>query len=143
MVASTSWNTDRRLSISADRSGWPAVRLTAAVSLSGGPPSLPGGLVVFPSQRALQECFLHLRTTALHLAVLRAMADHGLKKVLVYFNLTSDARLFARELPHTLRRVACTDPHLVPATLPETLFVHGEAPSSARRPSSTSPEPPP
>ncbi|MEU6616386.1 hypothetical protein [Streptomyces parvus] len=29
-----------------------------------------------------------LRTTAPHLAVLRAMADHGLKKVLVYFNLT-------------------------------------------------------
>ncbi|MER6775302.1 Helicase associated domain protein [Streptomyces bacillaris] len=67
-----------------------------------------------------------LRTTALHLAVLRAMADHGLKKVLVYFNLTSDARLFARELPHTLRQLAATAPHLVPAALPETLFVHGE-----------------
>ncbi|MFF5826055.1 Helicase associated domain protein [[Kitasatospora] papulosa] len=67
-----------------------------------------------------------LRTTALHLAVLRAMADHGLKKVLVYFNLTSDARLFARELPHTLRRLTRTDPHLVPATQPQTLFVHGE-----------------
>ncbi len=51
-----------------------------------------------------------LRTTALHLAVLRAMADHGLKKVLVYFNLTSDARLFARELPHTLRQLAATAP---------------------------------
>ncbi|MFI5740935.1 Helicase associated domain protein [Streptomyces anulatus] len=67
-----------------------------------------------------------LRTTALHLAVLRAMADHGLKKVLVYFNLTSDARLFACELPHTLRQLAATAPHLVPATTPETLFVHGE-----------------
>ncbi|MFD4175206.1 DEAD/DEAH box helicase [Streptomyces anulatus] len=67
-----------------------------------------------------------LRTTALHLAVLRAMADHGLKKVLVYFNLTSDARSFARELPHTLRQLAATAPHLVPATQPETLFVHGE-----------------
>ncbi|MFD7764734.1 DEAD/DEAH box helicase [Streptomyces microflavus] len=67
-----------------------------------------------------------LRTTALHLAVLRAMADHGLKKVLVYFNLTSDARLFARELPHTLRQLAATAPHLVPATRLETLFVHGE-----------------
>ncbi|MFE5998788.1 Helicase associated domain protein [Streptomyces sp. NPDC056454] len=54
------------------------------------------------------------------------MADHGLKKVLVYFNLTSDARLFARELPHTLRQLAATAPHLVPATQPETLFVHGE-----------------
>ncbi|MEV7060910.1 Helicase associated domain protein [Streptomyces microflavus] len=67
-----------------------------------------------------------LRTTALHLAVLRAMADHGLQKVLVYFNLTSDARLFARELPHTLRQLAATAPHLVPATRLETLFVHGE-----------------
>ncbi|MEU0311970.1 helicase associated domain-containing protein, partial [Streptomyces cyaneofuscatus] len=67
-----------------------------------------------------------LRTTALHLAVLRAMADHGLKKVLVYFNLTSDARLFALELPHTLRQLAATAPHLVPAARLETLFVHGE-----------------
>ncbi|WP_097909771.1 DEAD/DEAH box helicase [Streptomyces sp. b84] len=67
-----------------------------------------------------------LRTVALHLAVLRAMADHGLKKVLVYFNLTSDARFFARELPHTLRQLAATAPHLVPATQPETMFVHGE-----------------
>ncbi|MGW2282664.1 Helicase associated domain protein [Streptomyces sp. NPDC001770] len=67
-----------------------------------------------------------LRTTALHLAVLRAMRDHDLKKVLVYFNLVSDARLFARELPHTLRRLKATDPGLIPATPPELLFVHGE-----------------
>ncbi|MFI9191125.1 hypothetical protein ACIG0A_17785 [Streptomyces californicus] len=73
------------------------------------------------------------------------MADHGLKKVLVYFNLTSDARLFARELPHTLRQLAATAPHLVPTTQPETLFVHGEdtPPSSARRPSPASPKPTP
>ncbi|MEV5582705.1 hypothetical protein AB0L39_29610 [Streptomyces parvus] len=74
-----------------------------------------------------------LRTAALHLAVLRAMADHGLKKVLVYLNLTSDARPFARELPHTLRRLARTDPHLVPTTLPETLFVHDEAPQQREK----------
>jgi predicted helicase len=49
-----------------------------------------------------------LRTTALHLAVLRAMTEHGLKKVLVYFNLVSDARRFARELAHTLRLLAPT-----------------------------------
>ncbi|WP_405628020.1 Helicase associated domain protein [Streptomyces sp. NBC_01174] len=67
-----------------------------------------------------------LRTTALHLAVLRAMRDHDLKKVLVYFNLVSDARLFARELPHTLRQLKATDPGLIPATGPELLFVHGE-----------------
>ncbi|WP_406377082.1 DEAD/DEAH box helicase family protein [[Kitasatospora] papulosa] len=76
-----------------------------------------------------------LRTTALHLAVLRAMRDHDLKKVLVYFNLVSDARLFARELPHTLPRLAATDPGLIPATPPELLFVHGEdtPPPEARR----------
>lgn len=67
-----------------------------------------------------------LRTTALHLAVLRAMRNHDLKKVLVYFNLVSDARLFARELPHTLRQLTATDPGLTPATPPELLFVHGE-----------------
>ncbi|MFI9251302.1 Helicase associated domain protein [Streptomyces sp. NPDC053069] len=67
-----------------------------------------------------------LRTTALHLAVLRAMTEHGLKKVLVYFNLVSDARRFARELPHTLRLLARTDPGLVPGTDPELFFAHGE-----------------
>ncbi|MFM9458330.1 DEAD/DEAH box helicase [Streptomyces europaeiscabiei] len=67
-----------------------------------------------------------LRTTALHLSVLRAMTEHGLKKVLVYFNLVSDARRFARELPHTLRLLARTDPGLVPDVTPELFFAHGE-----------------
>ncbi|MDL5198619.1 DEAD/DEAH box helicase [Streptomyces sp. ALI-76-A] len=67
-----------------------------------------------------------LRTTALHLSVLRAMTEHGLKKVLVYFNLVSGARLFARELPHTLRLLARTDPGLVPDITPELFFAHGE-----------------
>ncbi|MFB6755719.1 Helicase associated domain protein [Streptomyces sp. NPDC056353] len=67
-----------------------------------------------------------LRTTALHLAVLRAMTEHGLKKVLVYFNLVSDARRFARELPHTLRLLTRTDPGLVPDITPELFFAHGE-----------------
>ncbi|MQL62856.1 restriction endonuclease subunit R [Streptomyces vinaceus] len=67
-----------------------------------------------------------LRTTALHLAVLRAMTEHGLKKVLVYFNLVSDARRFARELPHTLRLLARTDPGLVPGIDPQMFFAHGE-----------------
>lgn len=85
-----------------------------------------------------------LRTTALHLAVLRAMRNHDLKKVLVYFNLVSDARLFARELPHTLRQLTATDPGLTPATPPELLFVHGEdTPSSAKTPSPASPTPTP
>ncbi|MER7057641.1 Helicase associated domain protein [Streptomyces sp. NPDC000351] len=67
-----------------------------------------------------------LRTTALHLAVLRAMTEHGLKKVLVYFNLVSDARRFARELPHTLRLLARTDPHLAPGAALALFFAHGE-----------------
>ncbi|MFF3467603.1 Helicase associated domain protein [Streptomyces sp. NPDC002619] len=67
-----------------------------------------------------------LRTTALHLAVLRAMTEHGLKKVLVYFNLVSDARRFARELPHTLRLLRQTDPGLTPGIDPKLFFVHGE-----------------
>ncbi|MEV8061649.1 DEAD/DEAH box helicase family protein [Streptomyces antimycoticus] len=45
-----------------------------------------------------QEQESALRTTALHLAVLRAMTEHGLNRVLVYFNLVSDARRFTREL---------------------------------------------
>ncbi|MEU6338911.1 Helicase associated domain protein [Streptomyces cellulosae] len=67
-----------------------------------------------------------LRTTALHLSVLRAMTEHRLSKVLVYFNLVSDARRFARELPHTLRLLARTDPDLVPDITPELFFAHGE-----------------
>ncbi|MDX2557249.1 DEAD/DEAH box helicase [Streptomyces stelliscabiei] len=67
-----------------------------------------------------------LRTTALHLSVLRAMTEHGLKKVLVYFNLVSDARRFTRELPHTLRLLARTDPDLVPDITPELFFAHGQ-----------------
>ncbi|TCR15916.1 DEAD/DEAH box helicase [Streptomyces sp. BK205] len=67
-----------------------------------------------------------LRTTALHLAVLRAMTEHRLKKVLVYFNLVSDARRFARELPHTLRLLRRTDPDLAPDSTPHLFFVHGE-----------------
>ncbi|MFF9206325.1 DEAD/DEAH box helicase family protein [Streptomyces sp. NPDC014986] len=67
-----------------------------------------------------------LRTTALHLSVLRAMTEHCLSKVLVYFNLVSDARRFARELPHTLRLLARTDPGLVPDITPKLFFAHGE-----------------
>ncbi|WP_333774454.1 DEAD/DEAH box helicase [Streptomyces sp. IBSBF 3136] len=67
-----------------------------------------------------------LRTTALHLSVLRAMTEHGLRKVLVYFHLVSDARRFARELPHTLRLLAKADPDLVPGVDPQLFFAHGE-----------------
>ncbi|MFK0025673.1 Helicase associated domain protein [Streptomyces sp. NPDC090798] len=73
-----------------------------------------------------EEADSALRTTALHLAVLRAMTEHGLKKVLVYFNLVSDARLFARELPHTRRQLARTDPGLCPDIAPQLFFAHGE-----------------
>jgi superfamily II DNA or RNA helicase len=67
-----------------------------------------------------------LRTTALHLAVLRAMTEHDLRKVLVYFNLVSDARRFARELPHTLRLLRATAPDLCPDLTPDVFFAHGE-----------------
>ncbi|MEU7109762.1 Helicase associated domain protein [Streptomyces sp. NPDC046215] len=43
------------------------------------------------------------RTTALHLAVLKAMAEHDLKHVIVYFQQIADATDFARQFPHTLR----------------------------------------
>lgn len=43
------------------------------------------------------------RTTALHLAVLKAMTAHDLKHVIVYFQQDADAADFARQFPHTLR----------------------------------------
>ncbi|MGW9438667.1 Helicase associated domain protein [Streptomyces sp. NPDC055607] len=67
-----------------------------------------------------------LRTTALHLAVLKAMTQHHLKRVLVYFHLVEDATRFTRELPHTLRLLRRTAPHLCPDVDPRLFFVHGE-----------------
>ncbi|MGW7639114.1 Helicase associated domain protein [Streptomyces decoyicus] len=67
-----------------------------------------------------------LRTTALHLAVLKAMTEHRLRRVLVYFTLVSDARRFARELPHTLRLLRRTAPELCPDVTPQLFFAHGE-----------------
>ncbi|WP_341845825.1 DEAD/DEAH box helicase [Streptomyces atriruber] len=43
------------------------------------------------------------RTTALHLAVLKAMTEHDLKHVIVYFQQVADAEDFTRQFPHTLR----------------------------------------
>ncbi|MEU8581901.1 DEAD/DEAH box helicase [Streptomyces abikoensis] len=43
------------------------------------------------------------RTTALHLAVLKAMTEHDLRHVIVYFQQVADASDFARQFPHTLR----------------------------------------
>jgi superfamily II DNA or RNA helicase len=79
-----------------------------------------------PSTGSAQEPDGALRTTAMHLAVLRAMTEHGLKKVLIYFNLVSDARRFTRELPHTLRLLRHTDPGLCSELTPEVFFAHGE-----------------
>ncbi|WP_256338423.1 DEAD/DEAH box helicase [Streptomyces sp. KS_5] len=73
-----------------------------------------------------------LRTTALHLAVLKAMAAHQQRRVLVYFNLVEDAKRFARELPHTLRRLRAHAPGLGPDISPEVFFVHGDMPSAQR-----------
>jgi superfamily II DNA or RNA helicase len=46
------------------------------------------------------------RTTALHLAVLKAMSEHDLHHVIVYFQQVADATDFARQFPHTLRTLA-------------------------------------
>ncbi|MFE6475704.1 DEAD/DEAH box helicase [Streptomyces rochei] len=89
-------------------------------SPSRAPAARPGGSTGDHKQNSA------LRTTALHLSVLRAMTEHRLAKVLVYFNLVSDARRFARELPHTLRLLARTDPDLVPDITPQLFFAHGE-----------------
>ncbi|MFF2654290.1 Helicase associated domain protein [Streptomyces sp. NPDC058045] len=43
------------------------------------------------------------RTSALHLAVLKAMREHDLHHVIVYFQQIADASDFARQFPHTLR----------------------------------------
>ncbi|MFJ8957722.1 Helicase associated domain protein [Streptomyces sp. NPDC102381] len=43
------------------------------------------------------------RTTALHLAVLKAMTEHDLHHVIVYFQQINDAADFAHQFPHTLR----------------------------------------
>lgn len=67
-----------------------------------------------------------LRTTALHLAVLKAMSDHELRRVLVFFHLVEDARRFTRELGHTLRRLRQADPRVFPDLHPAMFFVHGD-----------------
>ncbi|WP_106437559.1 MULTISPECIES: DEAD/DEAH box helicase [Kitasatospora] len=64
-----------------------------------------------------------LRTTALHLAVHKAMTEHQLHHVLVYFNEVATARDFTREYPHTLRRLP---PELRPATMPSVLHINGD-----------------
>ncbi|MEU6655744.1 Helicase associated domain protein [Streptomyces sp. NPDC046900] len=88
--------------------------------------NLPAPGTAAPGHGNVQDADSALRTTALHLAVLRAMTDHGLKKVLVYFNLVSDARHFARELPQTLRLLRKTHPDLCPDITPQLFFAHGD-----------------
>jgi len=46
-----------------------------------------------------------LRNAAMHVAVLRAIADHGLRRVLVFFNRIEDADAFAATFPQTAREV--------------------------------------
>ncbi|MGW6207382.1 Helicase associated domain protein [Streptomyces sp. NPDC055089] len=50
------------------------------------------------------------RTTALHLAVLKAMTEHDLHHVIVYFQQVADATDFARQFPHTLRTLTDDQP---------------------------------
>lgn len=63
------------------------------------------------------------RTTALHLAITKAINDHDLRHVLVYFNEVDAATRFTREYPHTLRRLP---PELRPARAPHVSAIHGE-----------------
>ncbi|WP_257002386.1 DEAD/DEAH box helicase [Streptomyces sp. WZ.A104] len=67
-----------------------------------------------------------LRTTALHLAVLGAMAKHSMRRVLVFFHLVEDSIRFTRELPHTLGRLRKADPDCFPGLDPDVSFVHGD-----------------
>ncbi|MFF5344112.1 Helicase associated domain protein [Streptomyces althioticus] len=67
-----------------------------------------------------------LRTSALHLAVLNAMAQHSLRKVLVFFHLVEDARQFSTELGYTLRRLRHAQPDTFLGLDPDTFFVHGD-----------------
>ncbi|MFF3950591.1 hypothetical protein ACFYYN_38160 [Streptomyces sp. NPDC001902] len=54
------------------------------------------------------------------------MAEHQLKRVLVYFQLVADAKRFTRELGHTLRLLRTTAPELCPDLDPLTLYVDGD-----------------
>lgn len=67
-----------------------------------------------------------LRTTALHLAVLSAMAAHSARRILVFFHLVDDAVRFTREIGHTLRQLRRTDPEAFPGLDPQVFFVHGD-----------------
>ncbi len=67
-----------------------------------------------------------LRTTALHLAVLNAMSQHSMHRVLVFFHLVEDAKRFTKELGHTLRRLRLARPDAFPGLNPDVLFVHGD-----------------
>ncbi|MEU7011848.1 Helicase associated domain protein [Streptomyces sp. NPDC046332] len=67
-----------------------------------------------------------LRTTALHLAVLNAMAKHAMNRVLIFFHLVEDSIRFTRELPHTLRRLRTADPHCFPGLNPDVFHIHGD-----------------
>ncbi|MFJ6730537.1 Helicase associated domain protein [Streptomyces sp. NPDC091281] len=91
--------------------------------------NLPAPGTTADQQPATDEA---LRTTALHLAVLKAMTTHQQRRVLVYFNLVEDAKRFARELPHTLRRLRSQAPDLCPDISPDVFFVHGDMPSAQR-----------
>ncbi|MFI6340972.1 Helicase associated domain protein [Streptomyces sp. NPDC050535] len=89
----------------------------------------PGGT---PGNETLPDTDEALRSTALHLSVLKAMAEHQQRRVLVYFNLVEDARRFARELPHTLRSLRASAPDVCPGIDPQLFYVHGEMPADQR-----------
>lgn len=54
------------------------------------------------------------------------MAEHSMRRVLLFFHLVEDATRFARELGHTLRRLRRTTPESFPGLDPEVFTVHGD-----------------
>ncbi|MFH9396359.1 Helicase associated domain protein [Streptomyces sp. NPDC017556] len=109
---------DRRLYLTATPYEWEAPRLTETPDQRPQPKRTPAtaptwqapSLIASMDDPKIFGKRLHTsfgpnarRTTALHLAVLKAMNDHDLHHVIVYFQQVADAADFARQLPHTLR----------------------------------------
>jgi len=70
------------------------------------------------------------RTTALHLAITKAITTHDLRRVLVYFNDVDTALRFTREYPHTLRALPGDQR---PTPPPQVTAIHGEHTPEQRR----------